>query len=147
MSHDRSHYVGSGGVAPEDPNEFQALGGEKFDVIISADVMYEPEFAVWLPLLANRCALLYPRSKIGDMSTVCFLTSAPTREMGILNALVNNLAGLGFGVTVISATERSSKEAPNLCHQQSPSDESLVIDAVEGEDCLIVKAWWSNLKP
>eukprot|EP00048_Salpingoeca_helianthica_P018234 m.241321 g.241321 ORF g.241321 m.241321 type:complete len:328 (+) comp24270_c0_seq1:163-1146(+) len=144
---DRSRGAGGGNVAPMSQGEFPSVGGEKFDFIFAADVLYEPEYADWLPRVIAKHSTHTPTQDCSP-ATCAFMTIAPTRDMAIMTAFTNNLRATGMHVRVTSATE---PEANRECIMRWPGadpqtperpGQPCTLAAEEGEDCLIIQGWW-----
>jgi hypothetical protein len=141
---DRSRGAGSlGGVAPIAQGEFGSVGGEKFDFIFAADVLYEPEYAEWLPHIIAKHSTRQP-SHENTPATCAFMTIAPTRDMTIMTSFTNNLRATGMRVEVTSA---AVAEPDRECLMRWPSNADRTtkpcsLAAEEGEDCLIIQGWW-----
>lgn len=144
---DRSRAAGGGDAvstscAPGEGShrELRRVGGERFDVIIGADILYEPEYAHWLPRVVT--AHLRARAADCPRERPSCLFVAPTRTLSILTVFVNNLYQAGLRVHVVSAAD---PRRPVL--RRDGPGRALELDAEEGTDCLLIFGWLPCSKP
>ena len=128
--------AGSGASAMND-GEFRTLGGEQFDLVIASDILYEDNFASWIPRLVRRRSR--PRVDSRDIGSLAFVCVSPPRDLNILNAFTNNLVREGFHVKVVSATDASRPRSD--IRQKDGVLGRWYLNAKEGADCCIFLCW------
>ena len=141
--------------SPTSDHDPEVQANEKFDMIFGTDILYERDFADWIPnvltiylLQRSRCREREQQDDVIDFSTAAGVFSCPTREISILSAFVNNLqTKLGMVVQVFSGIKACDNLTAHLLRSSRlevtrESASSVRIHTDCDDNCLIILCWW-----